>query len=840
MHSQAFTLAMRLLRREWRCGELRILVFALVVAIAATTTISFFSDRLSRAMLSQSAELIGGDLVVTGTRPLKPEWLRSELASAFETAEVVEFSTVAVHQQNMLLASVKAVSANYPLYGELRVSPQPYTQDTAANTPPDPGNAWVDARVLNRLNIKIGDSINIGSATFQVEKVLIFEPDRGSNFFNLAPRVLINSADLSRAEVLQPGSRADYKVLYAGADIKALRDWLEPQMGPGYRLTDVKGGRQGANQILRRTNQYLSLTSLLAIILAALAISVSAYRYSERHYDVSAMLRCLGATQATIVRVYLIQLCWLAVICGVLGCLLGWIAQEGLTTVLKNILRLHLPSAGFWPVVIGFVTGVVILLGTALPPVLRLRQVSPLRVMRRDLTPLPIRAWVVYVAAWLALSVLVMLLASEAMLIFMILAGVALMVLLLAGVTRLLIRVSQSGYSAKLGLLGRGLSRLAYRAKANTVQITAFAVTLMLMVVIGTLRSELLANWETQLPENVPNHFVFNVLPADKLRLQSYLLEKSGAEAVLYPMVRGRLVEINDEPVTSQQSIQAGSDVNQPDADEAIKRELNLSWVEALPEGSQIVAGNWWCDENCDESKLPEVSVEAGLAERLDIQLQDTLTFNVAGQRITAVVSSLRTVKWESFSPNFYIFFPPGILDQYPATYITSFRLADEKRMTLTELVREFPSITVLEVDVLIKQIQRILEQVGTVIELMLLFVLLAGFAVLLATIQSSLDARLHEGALMRALGASRRYLRAINIMEFALMGFIAGLLAVAGAEIVNAYLYRQVFDLEPGASGYFWLLVPCAAALLISAVGTWATRNTVRRSPMILLRQFN
>ena len=605
---------------------------------------------------------------------------------------------------------------------------------------------------------------------------------------------------------------------------------MQPQIGPGYQLTDVETGRQSGNQLLRRTNQYLSLTSLLAIILAALAIAVSTRRYSERHYDVSAMLRCLGATQATIVRVYLLQLGWLALLCGILGCLLGWIAQEAVIAVLKNVLRLHLPGAGWWPVVIGFVTGVVILLGTALPPVLRLKQVSPLRVMRRELTPLPARAWVVYATAWLALCVLVMLLTSETLLIFMILAGVALMVLLLAAVTRLVIRASQRGYTLKLGLLGRGLNRLAHRAQSNTAQITAFAVTLMLMLVIGMLRSELLSNWQTQLPEQVPNHFVFNVLPADKQRLQNYLVEKTAADLVLYPMVRGRLVEINGEPVNTLQPDKVDTETNQTDADEAIKRELNLSWTAALPQGNQIVAGKWWCDEGCNDSQLPEVSVEAGLAERLGIQLQDTLSFDIAGQRIAVTVSSLRSVKWESFSPNFYVFFPPGVLDPFPATYITSFKLLDEKRMALTELVREFPSITVLEVDVLIKQIQRILQQVGTVIELMLLFVLLAGFAVLLAAIQSSLDARLHEGALMRALGASSAYLRAMNTMEFALMGLIAGLLAMVGAELVNVYLYRQVFDLEPASHWIYWLLVPCTSALLIALVGSWATRHTVRR----------
>lgn len=840
------SLAIRLLRREWRSGELRVLVLALLVAIAATTSISFFTDRLGQALLNQSAEMIGGDLVVRGTRPLKPQWLQTDTGQTVKITELIEFSTVSVHQQNILLASVKAVSANYPLYGKVHVAEQAYGDEITVRRAPTPGTVWVDRRVLNRLEAKVGDSIGIGAALFRIDRVLLLEPDRGGNYFNLAPRILMHQQDLNEAAVLQPGSRANYKYLYAGeaSVIQSLKKRLQPQMGPGYRLMSAGEGREGAGLVLQRTKQYLGLTALLAIILAALAIAVATRRYSQRHYDVSAMLRCLGATQATIFQIYLLQMLMLALLCGVLGTLLGWGVQEGLVVMLQNVLQLTLPTTGWQPVFIGFASGVVILFGTALPPVWRLKRVSPLRVMRRELMPLPLKGWFVYGSGWLALCLIVLLFSNDLILVFTLLAGVGLVVLLLAMFTWLLINITKRTGLTGLGLPGRGIARVVHRSRSNTLQITAFALTLMLMVMIAMLRSELLANWSVQLPKDVPNHFAFNILPSDTNRLDSFFGEHNLASPVLYPMVRGRLVQINGEDIKA---------LLFPDKDEAprngagdgVNRELNLSWADTMPVDNQIVAGQWWARGppealGTGQQLSRKVSVEEDLAKRLGIKLHDELRFDIAGQELTVVVTSLRSVVWESFKPNFYMLFSPGALDGYPATYITSFRLSAQDRDTLMQLVRQFPSVTVLEVDALIEQLQSILEQVTVLVELMLVFVLLAGLCVLLATIQSTLDERLREGALMRALGASKVYLQTINRLEFAFMGLIAGLLAMAGAELMTAFVYQRVFSLQPHLHGLFWLWVPLASALLIGLVGSQATASTVRRSPMSLLRHYD
>jgi len=837
MDAQTIKLSGRLLKRDWFSGELRILVFALVIAITATTGISFLTERLSRALLNQSAELIGGDLVLQSSRPLKAGWLEQGKVFGADTAAIAEFSSVIMRGDEILLASVRAVSDSYPLRGALRVTDQPYGQDVEIREPPGSGEVWVDQRVLNRLSVNIGDSVQIGASQFKISRILTFEPDRGGDFFNLAPRVLMNLTDLEATAIVQPGSRVRYKFLYAGGDAEKMRQWLTPQLGVGQSIIDIKSGRRGAGKALERAEQFLGLASLLAVVLAAIAIAVTTRRYSERHYDVSAMMRCLGASEKMILQVYALQLFLLACICGLLGCLGGWGLQWLLVTVLKTVLPAELPFAGFKPVVIGFVTGFIILLGTALPPILRLAQVSPLRVLRRQMTPLPVNAWIVYLLALAAIFLLSALLVNNLLLALAVFAGMVFIALLLAACVYWIMKVdwfkgSQTKGLAQQNLLIRGVKGLSRHAKSNAIQIAAFGITAMLMLVLFISRTELLDNWRAQLPADVPNHFAYNILPSEKTAAENHLKAAGIKKAIFYPMVRGRLTEINNEPVR-QLTQKRGSD-------EAINRELNLTWADELPADNAIIAGQWQpgsAREN-NQEQLPGVSVESELAERLKIRLDDMLTFNIAGRELQAKVTSLRTVKWESFTPNFYMMFAPGALDSFPATYVTSFRIENESRHVLARLVRNFPSITVIDVGFVVTQIQNILQQVILAVEVMLLFVLLAGFAVLFAGVQSSIDERVREGALIRALGASRRYLNHSNLAEFMLMGFISGILAVVGMEAVNLYIYRAFFDLPYRVSYLAWLFVPCFSAVLIACTGYWSTRSILQESPMVLLRQ--
>ena len=823
-------LSIKLLGREWRSGELRILLFALVTAVAATTTIGFFTERLNNALVRQSAELIGGDLLLNSSRPLDPQWLAQGQALGLKTSQHIQFSSVVATGDAYILAYIKAVDERYPLSGTLRIADKNYAEEYEAQRGPTPGNIWADPRILTRLGAEVGDSVQLGNSEFLLERVLTFEPDRGGNLFNLAPRVIMHLDDLDKAGVLTLGSRATYTFAYAGNAAEQMSEWLKSRLSAEHQLLDVRSGDAAGNQALQRAEQYLRLTSLLAVLLAAVAIIMATRRYSERHFDVSAMLRCFGAQQRDILVIYCIQLLVIAVAAGFVGSLLGWVVQGILHGVLKEMLATALPVASFTPAVIGYLTGVVILAGTALPPILRLKRVPPLRVLRRALEPLPASAWTVYLFAWLALIALVVLISENVVFTVAVFTGLILIAGILVLLLGFVLKLARRTRSAQANLLVRGLLRLARRSNANAGQVVAFSVTIMLMLVLVLLRTNLLDNWANQLPDNAPNHFAFNILPEDRSAMQAFLAEKGAAQVPLYPMIRGRLTELNGAPLERD-----------PDTGErgAPQRELNLSFAEQLPKDNKIIDGQWWQALGPPADGEARVSLEAEFAERIGASVGDRVAVDIVGSKVEARVVSIRTLNWQAFTPNFYMLFEPGSMDGFPTTYITSFRLPKNDFATLPALIRQFPATTVIEIDVILEQFKIILRQVSLAVEIMLLFVLAAGFAVLFAAIQTSVDERMREGALMRVMGASRQFLRNANLTEFGMLGAVSGLLAVFGAELVSFVIYSRVFEIPYQITPILWITVPTAAAALIGYAGYLATRGTVKERPNLVLRKY-
>lgn len=821
-------LAWRLLLRDWRSGELRILLSALVIAVTATTAISFFTDRLQRAMLSQSSELLGGDLLLQTPRPLDKAWLKQADSEGLQRNEALEFPSVVVSDDNLQLAGIKAVASGYPLRGGLRIADTPFGQERPTTAIPAEGTVWVEARLLPLLGIGVGDTLELGTLTLTVEHVLTFEPGGGGNFVSLAPRVLINRADVPRANILRPGSRVTYQYFFAGSEqaLQNFKKWLRPNLEPSHRLLDVREGRPTVGAALDRAEQYLGLASLVAVLLAGVAIAMGARRYSERHFDVSAVMRCLGAGQRDILALFLPQLLWIGLLGGVIGVVLGYLVQFGLFYLLRELLPSSLPVPGPMPVLIGFLTGMTVLAGFALPPVLRLREVPALRVLRRELTPMPLRGWLVYGAAILAMAFLMWRYTGSASLTLSVLGGAAVALLLLGLLAFGLLRVSRTLHRG-VGVAWRyGLNNLWRRPMLSVSQILAFGLTLMAMALIALVRGDLLSTWQTQLPEDAPNHFVVNVLPDKVEAFTGFMRSRGIKSAELYPMVRGRLATINGEALGER--VKMGDD-----RAGAVHRELNLTWSETLPDDNTLVAGRWW--QSGDEGK-PLVSVESGVAERLKVGLGDELTFFFGTGEITVKVVSLRSVQWDSFRPNFFMIFPPGVLDPFPATYMTSFYLPEQQKGELAQMIRQFPAVTLIDLDRIMEQVRRILAQVTLAVEYVLIFVLLAGFAVLYAALQASLDERLYEGALLRTLGASRSQLRAGHLAEYALLGALAGLLAAGGAELIAFILYKQVFHLDYSIQWALWTLLPPAGALLIGAAGYGGTRRVVQQCPLVVL----
>ncbi|KAF0865482.1 ABC transporter permease [Pseudomonas sp. LD120] len=824
-----FSLALRQLLRDARAGELRVLFFALVVAVAASTAIGYFGARLNGAMLLRATEFLGADLLLEGSSPASPEQINSGRDLGLDHARIVEFSSVVATDNAIQLSSIKAVDTTYPLRGQLKSAAAPYGAETAGGRP-KPGEAWVEPRLLTALDLKIGDRIDVGMKALRLTRVLTYEPDRAGNFYSLTPRVLMSLDDLQATGVIQPGSRVSYKELWRGPApaLETYRQLIKPGLAANQRLQDARDGNQQIGGALGKAERYLNMASLVAVLLSGVAVALSANRFAARRFDASALLRCLGLSRRETLLLFSLQLGVLGLLASLSGALLGWLSQLGLFYLLHDLLPSDVPPGGLLPAIAGIGTGLVALGGFALPPLAALGRVPPLRVLRRDLLPIPSSTWMIYGTALFALGLIMWRLSLDLVLTFALLGGGLLAALALGGLLLLALQ-SLRRLLARSSLAWRlGLGQLLRHPLAAAGQSLAFGLILLSMALIALLRGELLDTWQNQLPKNAPNYFALNILPGDKQAFTEHLIKLSAASAPLYPVVPGRLVSINGEPVREIVSKDSSGS-------RAVQRDLSLTWAAKLPSGNSITEGHWWATQ--PEDAVPGVSVEAKVAQSLKLKLGDQLTFTVAGVNREAKVTSLRSINWDNFQPNFFMIFQPGTLKDLPATYLTSFYLSPGHDQQIVELSRAFPAVTILQVEALLEQLRSILAQVTLAVEYVLLFVLAAGMAVLFSGLQATLDERIRQGALLRALGAERQLLVKARRIEFGLLGAVSGLLAALGCELVSLVLYRFAFDL-PWHPHPWLLLLPLIGALLVGGAGVFGTRRALNASPLSVLRE--
>lgn len=830
-------LAWRLLRREWRAGELSVLLGALLIAVTISTAISLFTQRLERSMTDRAAEFLGADLVVSSRSPLPDDYADQATALGLNLSQQIEFSSVMASDTQMQLSSVKAVDSAYPLRGELRIRTTAFGEEAPVQSVPSPGQLWLEPRLLSQLGLQIGDSLDVGYASLRISALLTYEPDRASDFYSLTPRVLMNLSDIDATGIVQPGSRVSYRLLLSGerSALSRYRNWIEPILAVNQRLSGVDDGNRQVGNALSRANQFLGLASIAAIILAGVAVALSSGRFAIRHFDSSALLRCMGLQRRQVLQLFTLQLLYLGAIATIAGLALGLLVQWGLMQLLADLLPPQLPAPGIVPLLVGAATGISALLGFALPPLLRLGNVAPLRVLRRDLEPMPASSWLIYGLALTVLSLLMWQFTGDLSITLAMLFGGAVAALLLGTLAWLLLR-AVAGRLRNASLAWRlGSGELLKRPAAAATQILSFGLIFMCMLVVLILRTELLSTWQNQLPDDAPNHFVLNILPSEQTAFSAALEQIGARSAPLYPVTPGRLVSINGEPVRTEVTKE---DRNRDRGTRAINRDLSLTWSAALPVDNALREGQWWPDAHSGAGA--NISIEAELADSLGIQLGDQLGFVIEGRSLDARVSSIREVQWDNFTPNFYMIFAPGDLDGMPATLLTSFYLPSEQRAALRGLSHQFPAMTLLEVGPLLAQIRDILQQVTLAVEYVLVFVLLAGLAVLFAALQATLDERLHQGALLRTLGAGRPLLRRASWMEFLLLGLLAGLMAVVAAELATWALYRFALNLDWAPHLLLWLITPALAAALIGCAGVWGTRAVLQQSPMRLINRGN
>ncbi|MCX8049930.1 MAG: ABC transporter permease [Methylohalobius sp.] len=824
-----WVLAWRLLRRDLRAGEIWILVSALTLAVASVTAVVLLADRLGRTMTLKAADFLAADMVVKSSGPLPQEWQEEAQRWGLKTAHAVEFTSVLVENNQLLLVGVKAVSARYPLRGYLKTTLSDFAAAQITLTPPDPGRVWVAQRVLSQLGLKLGDRLRVGKAELVIDRVLTFEPDIRTDFYSLAPRVIMRSEDLPAAGVLTQGSRAHYYQLFAGREreLARFKRWLKPKLLPNQRLLEVQADRPDVARALNRAERYLGLSSIIVVLIAGVAIAMASRRYSERHFSATAVLKVLGASQGEVVRLYGYQFALIGVLAGGIGTGLGLTVQESLVLLLRSLLPEGLASPSWLALSLGPVIAWWLLLGFSLPPLLRLRRVPPAMALRGDLLPIPVSAWLVYGAAGGAIVLLLLYFTRDVELTGLIFGLGATALVILSGLTLFLLRLAKVG-GERLGLAWRlGLNNLIRYRRSTLGQVLAFCLTLAAMTVSFLVRGDLIAAWQAQLPEDAPNHFVINIFLEELADFQTFITAELRAKTSrFFPIVRGRLVEVNGVNVHRLARKDSEGEM-------AINRDLSLTWTAELPPDNRLVAGTWWYPEKGGR----RVSVEQGLARSLGIRLGDRLGFVVEGQKIEAQVVSLRTVQWDSMLPNFYMIFAPGDLDGFATTYLASFYLAPEYKAKLAELVKRFPNITLVEVDMILEHFRLILRQVSFAVDYVLVLALLAGLLVLLAALRSSLDERLYQGAVLRVLGAKQKLLRSSQWIEFVLLGWLAGALAVAMSEAAAWVLYVRIFDIPFVWHPWIWGVVPALGGGLIGLAGVLGTRRVLRQSPARLLR---
>ena len=820
-------LALRFLRRDGRSGELTLLMLALIIAVASSTAISLFANRMNRTMNYQAAEFLAADLVLSSSDPIANTVAQKAESLGLKQSQTIEFSSVLMENDEFLLAGVKAVSNHYPLYGYLKVRQDNYAEEQTVYHGPDLGEVWVEARILSALKLKLGDQLRVGEQALLISQIVTYEPDKRGDLYSLSPRVMINAHDLAATKTLQPGSHVHRFFQFSGDETSILKfkRWLEPQLSVSQRIMDVYEDRPKLGSALQKAERYLGLSSIVVILISGVAIAMATRRYSERHFNSTAILRCLGYKQNQVLLVFVWQFLFLGLFASSIGCALGWVTQEVLLHTLRDLLPARVAAPSILAVVFGMLMGIVVLFGFALPPLLRLKQVSPLRILRRDLVPLPTSAWLVYGLAFSLLFVLITQYTDDLQLTLSIIGACAVSLLMIAGLVYLLLTASRC-LLAYVNLSWRfGLQGLSRNRQSNIVQILAFSMTLLAIILSFTVRSDLINDWQKQLPDQAPNHFALNVFADQKEKLAEELKQQGIQISRFYPVVRGRLVEINATPV--QQVV-----TKESQGERAIHRDLSLTWSTVAPKDNKIVAGRWQT-----KRKPGLVSIEQKLAKSLTVSLGDMLTFTVGSQQITAQVDSIRKVDWDTMKPNFYMMFSPGTIDQFAHTFISSFYLPEEQKEILNQLLKHYPAMTVLDVDLLLQQIKQILTQLTAAINYLLYFALVAGFIVLFAAVQTTLDSRIYSGVLMRTFGARRSFLQKIQWIEFSVLGFIAGLLAVIMSHMVIYALYHWVLKLDFTFNYFLFMTIPLASALLIGFAGLWGTRSVVTQSPMQVLR---
>jgi putative ABC transport system permease protein len=826
----ALKLALRTLLREWRSGELGVLLLALTTAVAALTGVGFLVGRIDTAVREQATQVLAADLRVSSTQPLPDSWFTAAAQRGVHTANIQTLLSVVFRGDDSQLTNIEAVSAGYPLRGTLLVADQPFATGAAIQTIPAPGEVWPSSKLLATLGGGIGTQLSIGAATLKVTRVLISRPDQGANLSDLAPTLIMNLKDLPATQLIQPGSRVSYSALFAAdpAVIRAFRPWLLEHTRPADRMRDVSEASPQLENAVDRAGRFLTLASLVSVLLCSIAVAMSARQYVRRHLDAVALMKTLGATRGFTLSVSLLQLVIVALLASVAGSLIGFIAQEWLLRAVRELLgTATLPPANLAPLGMGVSAALAVLAGFALPPLLQLARVPPLRVLRRDVGPPPPLVILAFGPAVVVVIGLVWWAVRDVRLALQFLVGLIAFLAALAGAGFVLVTLC-GRLRGRVGVAWRyGIANLNRRRADSMVQIAAFGAGLMVLLVLGVVRDDLEGDWRRSLPADAPNYFFVNIPPADRSAFTQFIEQRGARLSRMLPMLRGRLTAINGQPVESLRFADGqGRGFS--------GREQNVTWASTLGSDNQVVAGSFWPS---DYQGAPQVSLATEFQESLGVGVGDKVSFDIGGEPFVATVTSIRKVKWDSFQPNFFVMFSPGVLDAVAGTFLTSAYFHPSDPHVMAQLAHRFPSVSIFNVDDLLAQVRGIIDKAVLAVQSVFAFTLFAGLVVLLAAVQSSREERRFESAMLRTLGADGATVWQGVMAEFMALGLLAGTLAVAGAALAGAFVATRVLQVPYAFDPWLPLLGIGGGALLVCISGWLATRSVISQPPMLTLR---
>ncbi|ATQ75586.1 ABC transporter permease [Massilia violaceinigra] len=837
--------SLRMTARDWRAGELRFLLIALIIAVSALSSVGFFIDRMRSGLNRDAHQLLGADLLVNADQPLDPAWRAEAVKRGLVLADTVTFPSMAQagegDQSVSQLAAIKAVSPGYPLRGQLRITTS-LDQASAAlgdktDTTPAAGTVWVDPNILTALKAGVGSRIRVGDKEFTIAQLIASEPDRGPSFANFSPRVMLSLADLAATNLIDNGSRVTYRLQVSAPSnndtksVKAFEEWITARIDAdkvrGVRVESLENGRPEMRATLDRADRFLSLVGLLSAMLAAVAVAMAARRFMLRHLDACAMLRCLGLTQNQVTMLYLIEFALVGLVGSALGVLVGFGGHYVLMQLIGSMLSTDLPPVSFLPALQGIATGMLLLVGFALPPVLQLRNVPHNRVIRREQAAPKPMALATYGLGLIVFVGLMLWQAGDVTLALSTAAG-------FLGGFAVFALVAWGGLAFLKTLRGAidsqswrfAVTSLQRRPGATIVQVVSLALGLMALLLLTVVRGDLMTAWRSATPPDAPNRFIINILPDQKNDVAQRIAAAKVSEAQLFPMIRGRLTAVNDKPITA-------ASYDNDNARRLAEREFNLSTTIDMPASNQIVAGQWYKDA----PGVAEASVEQGIAKTLGLKLGDSMRFDVGGTVVDAKVTSLRKLEWGSMRANFFVIINPAAMEKTSQTFMTAFHLPPAQSGFTNALTRDYPNLTVIDVSGIIRQLQEVLDQVVTAVEFLFMFTLASGVLVLYAALMGSQDERTRESGLLRALGATRKQLSRAQWIEFSLVGGLAGLLAASGAAALGWALATYQFKFPWTFSPMVWLAGLVVGALCAIIGGWLGLRNVLRQPPLQTLR---